>query len=90
MQLLPPLLLRLRQHPKSLRSVLQQAQEIVSKYLKSPASTNKNAAPDLQFQLNKSLSQLKMTIDNKGSFSIVMNLIHMQIHPKLIADYKIS
>lgn len=72
------------------KAYVKQAQEIVSKYLKSPASNNKNAAPDIQLQLNKVLSQLKMTIDNKGSFSTVMHLIHMQLHPRLIANYKIS
>ena len=73
------------------KAYVKQAQEIVSKYLKSPASNNnKNAAPDIQLQLNKVLSQLKMTIDNKGSFSTVMKLIHMQLHPRLIANYKIS
>jgi hypothetical protein len=53
-------------------------------------SNNKNAASDIQFQLNKILSQLKMTIDNRGSFGTVMHLIHMQLHPRLITDYKIS
>lgn len=72
------------------KAYVKQAQEIVSKYLKSPASNNNNAAPDIQLQLNKVLSQLKMTIDNKGSFSTVMHLIHMQLHPRLIANYKIS
>jgi hypothetical protein len=71
------------------KGYIKQAQEIVSKYLKSSASNNK-AASDIQLQLNKILSQLKMTIDNRGSFSTVMNLIHMQLHPRLIADYKIS
>ena len=74
------------------KAYVKQAQEIVSKYLKSPASNinNKNAAPDIQLHLNKVLSQLKMTIDNKGSFRTVMHLIHMQLHPRLIANYKIS
>ena len=73
------------------KAYVKQAQEIVSKYLKSPASNNnKNAAPDIQLQHNKILSQLKMTIDNKGSFSTVMHLIHMQLHPRLISNYKIS
>jgi hypothetical protein len=73
------------------KAYVKQAQEIVSKYLKSPASNNNNnAAPDIQLQLNKILSQLKMTIDNKGSFSTVMHLIHLQLHPRLIANYKIS
>ena len=72
------------------KAYVKQAQEIVSKYLKSPASNNKNAAPDTQLQLNKVLSQLKMTIDNKGSFSTVMHLIHLQLHPRLIANYKIT
>src|SRR5690242_5582194 len=74
------------------KAYVKQAQEIVSKYLKSPASNinNKNVAPDIQLQLNKILSQLKMTIDNKGSFRTVMHLIHIQLHPRLIANYKIS
>jgi len=72
------------------KTYVKQAQEIVSKYLKSPASNNKNAAPDIQLQLNKVISQLKMTIDNKGSFSTVMHLIHIQLHPRLIANYKIT
>ena len=72
------------------KTYVEQAQEIVSKYLKSPASNNKNAAPDIQLQLNKVISQLKMTIDNKGSFSTVMHLIHIQLHPRLIANYKIT
>jgi len=72
------------------KAYVKQAQEIVSKYLKSSASNNKNAAPDIQLQLNKVLSQLKMTIDNKGSFSTVMHLIHIQLHPRLIANYKIT
>jgi hypothetical protein len=72
------------------KAYVKQAQEIVSKYLKSPASNNKNAAPDIQLQLNKVISQLKMTIDNRGSFSTVMHLIHIQLHPRLIANYKIT
>jgi len=72
------------------KAYVKQAQEIVSKYLKSSASNNKNAAPDIQLQLNKVISQLKMTIDNKGSFSTVMHLIHIQLHPRLIANYKIT
>ena len=72
------------------KAYVKQAQEIVSKYLKSPASNNKNAAPDIQSQLNKILSQLKMTIDNKGSFRTVMHLIHIQLHPRLIGNYKIN
>ena len=72
------------------KAYVKQAQEIVSKYLKSPASNNKNAAPDIQLQLNKVISQLKITIDNKGSFSTVMHLIHIQLHSRLIANYKIT
>src|SRR6476620_907219 len=72
------------------KAYVKQAQEIVSKYLKSPASNNKNAAPDIQLQLNKVISQLKMTIDNKGSFGTVMHIIHIQLHPRLIANYKIT
>ena len=72
------------------KAYVKQAQEIVSKYLKSPASNKKCAAPDIQLQLNKILSQLKMTIDNKGSFRTVMHLIHIQLHPRLIANYKIN
>ena len=72
------------------KAYVKQAQEIVSKYLKSSASNNKNAAPDIQLQLNKVISQLKMTIDNRGSFSTVMHLIHIQLHPRLIANYKIT
>ena len=72
------------------KAYVKQAQEIVSKYLKSSASNNKNAAPDIQLQLNKVISQLKITIDNKGSFSTVMHLIHIQLHPRLIANYKIT
>jgi hypothetical protein len=72
------------------KAYVKEAQEIVSKYLKSSASNNKNAASDIQFQLNKILSQLKMTIDNRDSFGTVMHLIHMQLHPRLITDYKIS
>ncbi len=68
----------------------KQAQEIVSKYLKYPISITKNPTSDIQLQLDNILSRLKTTIDNKGSFSSVMNLIHMQLHPKLIANYKIS
>lgn len=68
------------------KAYVKQAQEIVSKYLTASDSTTKNSST----QLNNILSQLKETIDNKGSFSIVMHLIHMQLHPKLIANYKIS
>ena len=69
------------------KAYVKQAQEIVSKYLKSPVSTNKNSSSDIQSQLNKILSQLETTIDSKGSFSNVMNLIHMQLHPTLISNY---
>lgn len=72
------------------QAYVKQAQEIAAKYLRSPGSTNKNTTSDTQSQLNKILSQLKTTIDSKGSFSTVMHLIHMQLHPGLIADYKIS
>ena len=70
------------------QAYVKQAQEIVSKYLKSPGSTNKNTTSDIQSQVNKILSQLKTTIDSKGSLSSVMNLIHMQLHPTLIGDIK--
>ncbi|MGA9842044.1 MAG: hypothetical protein WBP64_21590 [Nitrososphaeraceae archaeon] len=72
------------------QAYVKQAQEIVAKYLKSPESATKNATSDIQSQLNKILSQLKMTIDSKGSFSTVMNLIHLQLHPTLISNYKIG
>ena len=48
---------------------VKQAQEIVSKYLKSSASNN-NAASDTQLQLNKILSQLKKTIGNRGQLDL--------------------
>jgi hypothetical protein len=70
------------------QAYVKQAQEIVSKYLTSPSSTNKNiTSADIQTQLNKILSQLKTTIDNKGPFNSVMTLVHMQLHPTLISDY---
>jgi hypothetical protein len=68
------------------KAYVKQAQEIVSKYLTASDSTTKNSST----QLNNILSQIKETIGNKGSFSTVMHLIHMQLHPKLIANYKIS
>jgi hypothetical protein len=71
------------------QAYVKQAQEIVTKYLKSPMSSARNTNANIQSQLNKILSQLKMTIDNKGSFSAVMNLVHMQLHPALISNYKI-
>ncbi|MGA9844685.1 MAG: hypothetical protein WBQ25_20480 [Nitrososphaeraceae archaeon] len=72
------------------QAYVKQAQEIASKYVKSPVPTNINTTSDIQSQLNKILSQLETTINSKGSFSTVMNLIHLQLHPKLIANYKIS
>jgi uncharacterized protein with von Willebrand factor type A (vWA) domain len=71
------------------QAYVKQAQEIVSKYLTSPSLTNKNitTTTDIQTQLNKILSQLKTTIDNKGPFNSIMNLVHMQLHPTLISDY---
>ena len=72
------------------KAYVKQAQDIVSKYMKSPGSTNKIPISDIQSQLNKILSQLETTINSKGSFSTVMNLIHVQLHPKLISNYKIS
>jgi hypothetical protein len=70
------------------QAYIKQAQEIVSKYLTSPSLTNKNiTTTDRQAQLNKILSQLKTTIDNKGPFNSIMNLVHMQLHPRLISDY---
>jgi hypothetical protein len=69
---------------------VKQSQEIVAKYLKSPISAARNTNANIQSQLNKILSQLKMTIDNKGSFSTVMNLVHVQLHPTLISNYGIS
>jgi hypothetical protein len=73
------------------KAYVKQAQEIVSKYLKSSAtSTNKNSTTDIQSQLNNILSQLKTTVDSKGQFRSVMTLIHLQLHPRLIANYKIS
>ena len=72
------------------KAYVKQAQDIVSKYIGSPGSTNKITASDIQSQLNKILSQLETTINSKGSFSTVMNLIHLQLHPKLISNYRIS
>ncbi len=69
------------------QAYVKQAQEMVSKYLKSPASTNKNMTSDVQSHLNKILSQLKTTIDNKGPFNTVMTLVHMQLHPTLISGH---
>jgi hypothetical protein len=72
------------------QAYVKQAQEIVAKYLKSSVmSISKNSKSDIQPRLNRILSQLKMTIDNKGSFSSVMNLVHMQLHPTLISNYRI-
>ena len=52
------------------QAYVKQAQEIApARYLRSPGSTNKNTTSDTQSQLNKILSQLKTTIDSKGSFS---------------------
>jgi hypothetical protein len=65
---------------------VKQAQEIVSKYLKSPAPTVKTST-NIQPQLNKILSQLESTISSKGSFDNVMNLIHVHLHPTLISNY---
>jgi hypothetical protein len=73
------------------QAYVKQAQEIVAKYLKSPVvSAARNTNADIQSQLNKILPQLEMTIDNKGSFNTVMNLVHMQLHPTLISNYGIS
>ncbi len=72
------------------KAYVKQAQDIVSKYIGSPSSTNKITASDIQSQLNKILSELETTINSKGSFSTVMNLIHLQLHPKLISNYRIS
>ncbi|HEY7110015.1 MAG TPA: hypothetical protein VH415_11325 [Nitrososphaeraceae archaeon] len=72
------------------KAYVKQAQDIVSKYLRSSDSTNKITSSDIQSQLNRILSQLETTINSKGSFSTVMNLIHLQLHPKLISNYKIS
>jgi len=72
------------------QAYVKQSQEIVAKYLKSPISAARNTNANIQSQLNKILSQLKMTIDNKGSFSTVMNLVHVQLHPTLISNYGIS
>ena len=69
------------------KAYVKQAQEIVSKYLKSPVSLNKNSSTGIPSQLNKILSQLETTIDSKGSFGNVMNLIHIQLHPTLISNY---
>jgi hypothetical protein len=69
------------------QAYVKQAQEIVSKYLTSSNSTNKNTVPNASTQISKVLSQLKTAIDDKGSFDTVMNLIHVQLHPTLISDY---
>ncbi|MGN6631472.1 MAG: hypothetical protein ACTHKP_04450, partial [Nitrososphaeraceae archaeon] len=69
------------------QTYVKQAQKIVSKYLTSPNLTNKNTTPNAASQISKILSQLKMTIDNKGSLNSVTNIVHMQLHPKLISDY---
>lgn len=69
---------------------VKQAQEIFAKYLKSPEAANNTASSDIQPHLNTILSFLKMTIDSKGSLSNVMNLIYLQLHPRLIANYNIS
>jgi hypothetical protein len=66
---------------------VKQAQEIVSKYLKSPSPTVKTSSANVQSQLNKILSQLQSTINSKGSFDSVMNLVHVQLHPTLISNY---
>jgi hypothetical protein len=72
------------------KAYVKQAQDIVSKYLNSPDSANKITTSDIKSQLNKILSQLETTINSKGSFNTVMNLIHLQLHPELISYYKIS
>jgi len=72
------------------KAYVKQAQDIVSKYLNSPDFANKITTSDIKSQLNKILSQLETTINSKGSFNTVMNLIHLQLHPELISYYKIS
>lgn len=75
---------------RNAQAYVKQAQEIFAKYLKSPEAANKYASSDIQPHLNTTLSHLKMTNDSKGSLSSVMNLIYLQLYPRLIANYNIS
>ena len=63
------------------------SQSILNKYLKlNVLASNSTSALS---ELERELAQLKSRIVKKDTFMDVMNIIHIKIHPVLIAAYKL-
>ena len=69
------------------QSLAAKAQDILNKNLKPIAPPN---AASANAQIEKYLSQLKTTIDNKAPFMDIMKIVHVQIHPLLITTYNLQ
>ena len=66
------------------QGLADQALETYNKNLKPITPLNATAA---NIKIEKDLIQIKRTIDDKGPFMDIANLIHIQLHPTLITTY---
>lgn len=69
---------------KSLAAI---AQQVFSKDLKpiAPANTTSSTA-----NIEKYVDQLKNAVNNKASFMSIMDLVHIKLHPTMIAAYNLT
>ncbi|MGB6595329.1 MAG: hypothetical protein WBE68_27830 [Candidatus Nitrosopolaris sp.] len=69
------------------QSLASIAQQVFSKDLKpiSPANATGSTA-----NIEKYINQLKNAVDNKTSFMNVMKLVHVKLHPTMIAAYNLT
>ena len=69
------------------QSLASIAQQVFSKDLKpiAPANTKGSTA-----NIEKYIDQLKNAVDNKASFMNIMKLVHVKLHPTMIAAYNLT
>ncbi len=69
---------------KSLAAI---AQEVISKDLKPIAPANETSSTA---NIEKYVDQLKNAVNNKASFMNIMELVHIKLHPTMIAAYNLT
>lgn len=69
------------------QSLATLAQQTVSKDLKPIAPTN---ATSSTANIEKYVDQLKNAVNNKASFMNIMELVHVKLHPTMIAAYNLT
>ena len=69
------------------QSLASIAQQVLIKNLKPTAPAN---ATNANVQIEKYVDQLKNAISKKAPFMNVMELVHVKLHPTMIAAYNLS